>query len=783
MKKQMTRLGALVLCAVMLLGMLPLTANAAINHPEDSPWLYYFETFEDLKELASTYTEHDTAYFMFEGERLVISEDITLPENVHLSGINNGGAVEISAGATLTVGNLDADIITVDGILCASSVIANDSLAVTGAVYADYACSGSLPVGAENIRPADAAVEINATVVTMEDLLDALAQVEQLDASEVLYTIDVDRYDVDGDWALTLTESIVLPANCRLVSGYELVIPAGVSITGEGSILMGSGLYVSGTLDIPLLEITDFVGGYLVVEDGGSVDCDQIVIDSIWGEPTMDWLADILSGLDLSGYTVDDSSSDTWILTKGASCPDAGDVTWTLEDGTLTVSGTGAIADYGFNEAPWYAHADEITTLVIGEGITAIGANSFSNLMSLTDIYLPASLEAIAFSAFAYGMGDSIENVHLADLAAWCAVELEDYYWTSPVSFAENLYVGGEPVTDLVIPEGVTSISDHAFGRTCCLNSVELPASVTAIGASAFMSSSVKTVTVYGDLESVGEQAFFMSEVESVEFTGNAPADAGNLFDFYNMPVTVSYPADNDTWTEEFLSADYPASIVWVPVEAALPSGTCGENLTWTLEDGTLTISGTGAIDDYGPVLVAAPWVNGETLESIEEAVIMEGVTRIGDFTFYCHRGLKTVTIPASVTSIGDYIFDGTEKLEEVYFCGDAPAIDDVIFGATSPTAYYPAGNDTWTEEFRASCGDGVTWVPYEVQGEAVPGDVDGDGTVSDADVAQLLWHTLFPETYDVSGNADYNGDGIVDDQDVAYLLWHTLFPEQYPIN
>ena len=79
------------------------------------------------------------------------------------------------------------------------------------------------------------------------------------------------------------------------------------------------------------------------------------------------------------------------------------------------------------------------------------------------------------------------------------------------------------------------------------------------------------------------------------------------------------------------------------------------------------------------------------------------------------------------------------------------------------------------------SYGGTLTWIP---DGEVlVPGDVDGDGTVSDADVAQLLWHTLFPETYDVSGNADYNGDGTVDDLDVAYLLWHTLFPEQYPIN
>ena len=69
------------------------------------------------------------------------------------------------------------------------------------------------------------------------------------------------------------------------------------------------------------------------------------------------------------------------------------------------------------------------------------------------------------------------------------------------------------------------------------------------------------------------------------------------------------------------------------------------------------------------------------------------------------------------------------------------------------------------------------------LEDETVKGDVNGDGILNDEDVAQLLWHTLFPDAYPISGNADFNGDGMVDDQDVAYLLWHTLFPEQYPLN
>ena len=65
---------------------------------------------------------------------------------------------------------------------------------------------------------------------------------------------------------------------------------------------------------------------------------------------------------------------------------------------------------------------------------------------------------------------------------------------------------------------------------------------------------------------------------------------------------------------------------------------------------------------------------------------------------------------------------------------------------------------------------------------ETVKGDLNGDGILDDADVAHLLWYTLFPDQYTLAGDADFNGDGKIDDSDVAYLLWHTLFPSQYPI-
>lgn len=88
----------------------------------------------------------------------------------------------------------------------------------------------------------------------------------------------------------------------------------------------------------------------------------------------------------------------------------------------------------------------------------------------------------------------------------------------------------------------------------------------------------------------------------------------------------------------------------------AQQSGSCGENLTWTLdENGTLTISGTGEMYDFDVDIIRGPWGDG-----ITQIIIEEGITHIGDFAFWDCRGLTgALTLPASLTSIGTYAFSG----------------------------------------------------------------------------------------------------------------------------
>lgn len=90
---------------------------------------------------------------------------------------------------------------------------------------------------------------------------------------------------------------------------------------------------------------------------------------------------------------------------------------------------------------------------------------------------------------------------------------------------------------------------------------------------------------------------------------------------------------------------------------AVTDSGSCGDNLTWSLDGGTLTISGTGNMEDYSYAFISerAPWYSYQN--QITTVIINSGVANIGKEAFNYCTSLKSITIPNSVTSIDDYAF------------------------------------------------------------------------------------------------------------------------------
>ena len=117
---------------------------------------------------------------------------------------------------------------------------------------------------------------------------------------------------------------------------------------------------------------------------------------------------------------------------------------------------------------------------------------------------------------------------------------------------------------------------------------------------------------------------------------------------------------------------------------AADTSGTCGDNLTWTLDsDGVLTISGTGAMENYywigydddGNGQTTNPWGNG-----IQKVVIKDGVTSIGNSAFFGCVNLTSVTIPDGVTSIGNSAFRGCSNISSITIPDSVTSIGSFAF-------------------------------------------------------------------------------------------------------
>ena len=110
---------------------------------------------------------------------------------------------------------------------------------------------------------------------------------------------------------------------------------------------------------------------------------------------------------------------------------------------------------------------------------------------------------------------------------------------------------------------------------------------------------------------------------------------------------------------------------------AAAICGKCGENVTYTLDsEGTLTISGSGDMEDYD-AWDPSPFYDNSDIKNI---IIKKGVTSIGDFAFdYC-SSLKSITIPNSVTSIGDVAFSGCSSLTSITIPNSVTSIGDFAF-------------------------------------------------------------------------------------------------------
>lgn len=329
--------------------------------------------------------------------------------------------------------------------------------------------------------------------------------------------------------------------------------------------------------------------------------------------------------------------------------PDS-NVSWTFSGlGVLTVSGTGSIPAQTTDAQPWADYNSEITAIVIGEGITYIGNNTFRKAMA----------GSVSFSSTV----TSTANQVFCDCTMLTEVNFAPNSKLKTIGYMS--FINCNILEKIVLPDGVaTTLGTQSFQACSKLYSVVLGDQTTAINKQAFnnctalksivIPASVKTCGVEGGSAFTGSTALTKIVFRGSE-TEILPASADGL-----PSTAVIYGATGST--AQTYAADYSRTFV---VET-LPSGTCGTSLTWVFDPelGTLTISGTGATTNYSTSNLA-PW--NDYVTKITKIVLPEGITVLGDRLFN-DCGVLTIEIPASVTHINQYAFRQCKRLTEVTF-------------------------------------------------------------------------------------------------------------------
>lgn len=348
-----------------------------------------------------------------------------------------------------------------------------------------------------------------------------------------------------------------------------------------------------------------------------------------------------------------------------------GSLTWNYDEDSnvLTISGKGEMPDYGCDTTPWVAYKENIGKIVIGDGVTTIGSNAFTNCYAMTDVDIPDGITTIGSNAFSYCL--SVESISLP---------------ASVKAINESAFESCEYLTTINLQEGLEKIGEFAFIDCYGLGEVQIPNSVKEIGRWAFSGcEALSEITIPGSVKTIGDNAFSgCINLYSVQLEEGLESIESSAFNGCEQLADFLIPA----------STSYIGGGVFSDCKALTSINVAEENNDYVSVDGILYTKDKSLLVQYPAGKENNSFNIPESVLSIGEYAfggndyltsigIHDKVKEIGSYAFARCSGVSTFSIPAATEKIGDSPFHDCFSLTEINVDENNPyyvALDGVLY-------------------------------------------------------------------------------------------------------